>query len=443
MQSLLELRTHAREIFFAGLAAVDPVTAIKNRVQLRRNLLQVDHQSYNLDTIGKIVVLGCGKAAAPMALALEGLLGDRISSGAVVVKYGHGLKLKRIVVLEAGHPIPDEAGVRAAHQITQTLISCGERDLVFFLVSGGGSALLPYPADGLSIADKQRTTSLLLNSGATIAEVNAVRKHLSHLKGGQLARLAAPAKVVSLILSDVVGDAVEAIASGPTAPDSSTYAECLDILTRYRLCDRLPVAVIEHLVMGSRGEIAETPKDFSATFERVQNVIIANNRMAVSAARRRAEALGYRSVVFSDALEGESRIAARSFSTFVKKIIETDKPILCPACVISGGETTVTVRGNGVGGRNQEFALAAAIELHGVDKIVLLSAGTDGSDGPTDAAGAIIDGTTVERAVAMGLDPVAFLNENDSYHLLQAINDLFFTGPTMTNVMDLQVALTS
>jgi hydroxypyruvate reductase len=372
---------------------------------------------------------------------MERLLGDRITAGIVVVKYGHGMKLGVTEVIEAGHPVPDDAGLNGARRIAELLRSCDKNDLVFFLLSGGGSALLPYPAEGLSLADKQRTTEALLKSGASILEINAVRKHLSRLKGGQLAALAAPATLISLVLSDVIGDSLETIASGPTVPDSSTYSDCLHIIRQYQLGPKIPSAVLEYLERGARGESAETPQHLSGIFERVQNVIIGNIRTALSSALRRADELGYHTTIFSEAIQGESRAVARRFAALLKEIAASDQPVSRPACVISGGETTVTVRGDGLGGRNQEFALAAALEVSGVDQIVVLSAGTDGTDGPTDAAGGIVDGKTVERAIARGLDAAAFLDRNDSHHLLQATHDLLFTGPTLTNVMDLQVGL--
>lgn len=441
MRSLIDLRAHAREIFFAGLSAVDPFAAIKREVQRQGDQLHVRERIYNLNQFQRIFVIGSGKAAACMALAIEELIGDRLAGGIVVVKYGHGLKLEITQVIEAGHPVPDDAGLNGARRIAELLQACDENDLVFFLLSGGGSALLPYPAEGLSLADKQRTTDALLKCGANIFEINTVRKHLSRLKGGQLARLAAPATLISLVLSDVIGDSLETIASGPTVPDSSTYSDCLDVIHRYELTTEIPLAVLDYLECGARGEIAETPKDSGAIFERVQNVIVGNIRIAISSARRRAEELGYQTRVFSEAIQGESRFVARSFSSLLKEIATKDQPISRPACVIAGGETTVTIRGDGMGGRNQEFTLSAAIELSGVNHVVVLSAGTDGTDGPTDAAGAIVDSKTVERAITQGLDPAALLDKNDSYHLLQATHDLLFTGPTLTNVMDLQVGL--
>ncbi|HEX9265376.1 MAG TPA: glycerate kinase [Candidatus Binatia bacterium] len=443
MSSLIEMRIHAREIFLAGLASADPLKAIKQCVRLRNDQLYVADCSYDLSQIGKIVVTGCGKAAAKMALAMEELLDARISAGAVVVKYGHGLPLKKVVVVEAGHPIPDQSGLNGARRIVELLQRSDERGLIFFLISGGGSALLPFPADGLSLADKQQTTETLLKSGATIGEVNALRKHLSRLKGGQLAKLAAPARLISLVLSDVVGDSLEAIASGPTVPDSSTYGDCLQIVRRYGLRSQIPAAVIAYLERGAKGEIEETPKPSSAIFESVQNVLIGSNRMAVAAASRRAEELGYHTMILSDSLEGESRVVAQSLSTLVKEIARTNHPVSRPACLISGGETTVTVRGDGLGGRNQELALAAAIEIDGLENVVVLSAGTDGTDGPTDAAGGIIDGSTLARGRANSIDATSYLRRNDSYHFLQTTNDLLITGPTLTNVMDLQVALIS
>jgi glycerate 2-kinase len=441
MPSLFDLRAHAREIFFAGLSAADPLAAINNSVQRHAHRLQVGERFYDLDQFHSIYITGCGKAAARMALAMEALIGDRVAGGIVVVKYGHGLKLEKTEVIEAGHPVPDDAGLNGAQRIAELLQQCDKDDLIFFLLSGGGSALLPYPAEGLSLVDKQRTTEILLKCGANIFEINAVRKHLSRVKGGHLARLAAPATLISLVLSDVIGDSLETIASGPTVPDSSTYTDCLEIIQRYQLGEQVPPAVLEYLERGTRGQIAETPKDLSGIFERVQNLIIGNVRTALGSSLRRAEELGYQTRVFSEAVQGESRVVARSFAALLKEIAANNPPISRPTCVLAGGETTVTVRGAGLGGRNQEFALSAAIELSGVNHVVILSAGTDGTDGPTDAAGAIVDSKTVERAIAQGLDPAAFLDKNDSYHLLQATHDLLFTGPTLTNVMDLQVAL--
>ncbi|HEY1232095.1 MAG TPA: glycerate kinase [Candidatus Binatia bacterium] len=441
MPSLVDLRVHAREIFFAGLSAADPLDAIHHAVQREGHWLKVGERSYDLDQFRRIYITGGGKAAAKMALAVEKLIGDRIAGGIVVVKYGHAVKLGITEVIEAGHPVPDDAGLNGARRIAELVQSCDQNDLVFLLLCGGGSALLPYPAQGLSLSEKQRSTQALLESGADIFEINAVRKHLSRLKGGQLARLAAPAMLVSLVLSDVIDDSLETIASGPTVPDRSTFSACLDIIRRYQLAPKIPSAVLEHLKRGARGEIAETPKDLGGFFERVQNVIIGNIRTALSSAFRRAEELGYQAMICSEALKGESRVVGRTFASLLKAISAKGQPTSRPACVLSGGETTVTVRGDGLGGRNQEFALAAALELSGVNQIVVLSAGTDGTDGPTNAAGGIVDGKTVERAMAHGLDAAAFLARNDSYHLLQATQDLLFTGPTLTNVMDLQIGL--
>jgi len=441
MTSLMELRAHARGIFMAGVKSADPVDGIKTNVRLHDDYLQIADRNYRLANIRNILVVGCGKAAAKMAIAIEDLLGDRVSGGIVVVKYGYALSLERIKVVEAGHPIPDEAGVDGARQIIELVRTAGENDLVLFLISGGGSALLPGPADGLTLAEKQRTTQMLLQSGATIQEVNAVRKHISKLKGGRFAKLVAPANCVSLILSDVIGDSLEAIASGPTVADSTTYGDCLEIVRRYGLTDKTPHAVVNLLRRGAEGAIDETPKPSDAIFHKVQNVIIGSNRAALNGAERQAETFGYQTRVLSSSVEGESLTVAKSHAALVKEIAGSGQPLRRPACVISGGETTVTIRGDGLGGRNQEFALAAAVEIDGLDGVIVLSGGTDGTDGPTDAAGAIVDASTVQRGRARGLDAAAFLARNDSYHFLKATDDLLITGPTFTNVMDLQVML--
>ena len=441
MVSLRRLRADAREIFEAGLQAVDPFAAVSKSLQLNKDHLRVGDRTYDLSVIENIFVAGCGKAAAPMALALKTSLGARIRYGVIVVKYGHKLQLEKIKVIEAGHPIPDEAGLEGARQIAELARRCSASDLLFFLVSGGGSSLLPYPAGGLSLQDKQRTTDALLRSGARIQEVNAVRKHISQIKGGRLAQLAAPARIISLALSDVISDSLGAIASGPTAPDSSTYADCLQIIRQYGVRSQIPPAVIHLLQRGVEGRIAETPKPGDGSFRQVQNIIVGDNRTALTAAERRARALGYHSTVLSSSVEGESRTVAKSHSALIKEIMRIRRAVSPPACFLSGGETTVTVRGEGLGGRNQEFCLAAAIEIDGLHGVVILSGGTDGTDGPTDAAGAIVDGSTAARGRAKDLDAGIYLSRNDSYHFLRATDDLLITGPTLTNVMDLQVTL--
>ena len=441
MAAVRELRAHAREIFDAGLRAADPLKAIQRFVHVDGDRLEIGDCRYDLAKFRKISVIGAGKAAARMGLALEELLGARIDRGTVVVKHGHGLPLRKIRVVEAAHPVPDEAGLRGARQVMELVTGAGEEDLIIFLISGGGSALLPAPADGVTLEDKQRTTEALLASGATIGEVNAVRKHISKLKGGRLAQLATPATLVSLILSDVVGDSLEDVASGPTVADPSAYADCLATIRRYSLQEKIPPAVLDLLARGARGELEETPKPGSPVFRTVRNFIVGSNRTALAAAKKQADAFGYHTMILSRAVEGESRSVAAAHAALAKEIQKTSTPIRRPACVLAGGETTVTIRGDGLGGRNQEYAIAAAMEIDGVDGVVALSAGTDGTDGPTDAAGAIVDGATIARGKAKGLAAVEFLQRNDSYHLLQATDDLLCTGPTLTNVMDLQVWL--
>lgn len=441
MATMRRLRANAREIFFAGLRSIDPMERVLKHFKLRKDRLWVGERVYDLSKIRSLYVVGGGKAGARMALAMEQLLGDNIASGIVAVKYGCGLPLHKITIIEAAHPVPDQAGLDAARQVADLARKCGENDLLFTLISGGGSALLPYPIEGVTLEDKRRVTELLLKSGATIQEINAVRKHISRLKGGRLAGLAAPAHLIALILSDVVGDSLEAIASGPTVPDCTTFAECLEILRRYDLGRRVPASIIDCLERGARGEIDETPKPSDAIFQNVQNLIIGSNRLALEAAQRRAHALGYQTQILSYAVTGESRAVARSHAALVREILRKNEPLSRPACFISGGETTVTVRGEGQGGRNQEFALAAALEIDGMANVAILSGGTDGSDGPTDAAGGIVDGSTVARGRARGLDAAQFLDRNDSYPFLQATGDLLITGPTHTNVMDLQIML--
>ena len=371
-----------------------------------------------------------------MAKALEEILGDRLTEGWITVKYDHGMPLKKVRVMEAGHPIPDEAGLQATRFLLDRLQECTAEDLVLGAFSGGGSALSPAPRPPLELSEKQETTRLLLDCGATIFELNAIRKHLSVCKGGQLAKIAYPATLVSLILSDVVGDTLDAIASGPTVPDSSTFADCLQIVERYALSEKLPPPVLKLLRDGAQGLIEETPKAGDPVFQRVQNLIVGNNRSALLAAAQKAEQLGYHTLILSSFIQGEAREIAHAFAAVGKEIVASGHPVSPPACILAGGETTVTIRGGGKGGRNQELALAAALAIEGWPQIAILSAGTDGSDGPTDAAGAFADGDTCRRALQKGINPQAYLLNNDSYNFFKELEDLLITGPTRTNVMD-------
>jgi glycerate-2-kinase len=440
---LAKLRRDAIAIFHAGLKAVDPVVAVKRHLNYRDNTIEIKGKTYNLSDYENVYVIGMGKASASMAQAIEELFGERLENGIINVKYGYAAPLKIIKVNEAGHPVPDDAGLRGTKQIIDLLQQTGEKDLVFCLISGGGSALMPSPLEGLTLEDKQQVTKVLLESGANIHEINALRKHISQVKGGRLAKLVSPSTLISLILSDVIDDNLDSIASGPTVPDSSTFMDCLHIIDKYNIKHKIPPPIVGFLVKGALGEIEETPKGDDPVFVRTRNIIIGNNILAVKAAKQKAEELGYNSLILSSFIEGETKDVAKVHSAIAKEIVSSDNPVRKPACVISGGETTVTIQGKGLGGRNQEFSLAAAIDIHDLENVVILSGGTDGTDGPTDAAGAIADGTTLRRARELKLKAEDYLSENDSHHFFLKLGDLLITGPTRTNVMDLRLILVS
>jgi len=441
-QSILEeMRNQALEIFQAALRAVDPVDAILRHLRIDGESLLIGERRLALSNFDRILVVGAGKADAPMAQAVESLLGERVSDGVIVVKDGHGLPLQHVKVNEASHPVPDERGLRGAEEILSLVRGAGERDLVICLISGGGSALLVAPAEGVTLKDKQSVTQLLLACGATIHEINTVRKHLSRVKGGGLARAAHPATLVSLILSDVIGDDLDAIASGPTVPDSTTFRQAEQVLKRYGIWDQAPGSVRAYVEKGVNGAIEETPKPGDPSFQRDAWQLVGTNLQALMAASKEAERHGYRPLVLSGMMEGETREVAKAHAAVAKEVLNSENPIAAPACILSGGETTVTLQGAGKGGRNTEFALASALALEGAENVVLLSGGTDGTDGPTDAAGAIADGETVPQAREKDLDPFDYLRRNDSYTFFEILDDLVITGPTRTNVMDVCVML--
>jgi glycerate 2-kinase len=385
--------------------------------------------------------VGLGKAGAPMAAAVEEILGDRIERGVVVTKYGHVQPTRTIRLHEAGHPVPDDAGIAGAQAVLDQVQGLGPDDLVLVLISGGGSALTPAPVAGITLAEKQALTKALLACGADIREMNALRKHISRIKGGQLARAASPARVFTLILSDIVGDPLDAIASGPTVPDPRTYADALAILDKYRIRQEIPASIRTHLEAGAAGRIPETPKPDDPLFARVRSVMVASNIQALEAAKAEAQRRGFQAMILSSFIEGETREIARMHAALALEVRASGNPLRPPACLITGGETTVTLKGKGKGGRNQEFALAAALDIAGMPDVVVLSAGTDGTDGPTDAAGALVDGETVARAGDLGLAPRAALDGNDAYPFFEQLGDLVITGPTRTNVMDVRLVL--
>jgi glycerate 2-kinase len=436
-----ELREAAREIFDAAVRAVDPAEAIRRHLVREGARLRIGPASVDLAGIRHVVVVGLGKAGAPMAAAVEDILGDRISRGVVVTKYGHVQTTRTIRIHEAGHPVPDDAGIAGAQAVLDQVKGRGPEDLVLVLISGGGSALTPAPVEGISLAEKQALTKALLACGADIREMNMLRKHISLIKGGQLARAAAPARVFTLILSDIVGDPLDAIASGPTVPDPTTYADALGVLDKYRIRQEIPASIRTYLEAGAAGKHPETPKPDDPLFARVKSVMVASNIQALEAAKAAAQRLGLQAMILSSFIEGETREVARMHAALALEVRASGNPIKPPVCFITGGETTVTLKGKGKGGRNQEFSLAAALDIAGLPEVVVLSAGTDGTDGPTDAAGAIADGETVKRAIAADLKPRAALDGNDAYPFFERLGDLIITGPTRTNVMDVRLVL--
>jgi len=399
--------------------------------------LIADRRRYLLRNFDRVQVIGAGKAGAAMARGVERVLGKKISGGFVNVQEGDSPQTRLVNVNPSGHPVPDERGQFGARHIESIARGATSRDLLICVISGGASALMPSPNDPVTLEQMRHTTSQLLACGATIHELNTIRKHIETLKGGQLARMAAPAQIISLILSDVVGDDLDVIGSGPTVGDTSTFRDAARIFEKYGVTP--PASVAARIARGVNGEIAETPR--ADEIENVQNLIVGSNRLAIDAAAAKARELGYRTMVLSTFVEGETADAAKTHAAIVKEILRNGRPIRQPACVLSGGETTVTVRGAGTGGRNQEFVLAAAIALEGFRPFTILSAGTDGIDGPTDAAGAIANEDTLKCARALGLDPREFLRHNDSYHFFERLNGLIKTGPTGTNVMDVRVML--
>jgi hydroxypyruvate reductase/glycerate 2-kinase len=420
----------AKRIFRAALEAADPRQAVKRHGKTLSEILK--QEDYRI-----VRVAGFGKAACNMAAALEELLCDRIDRGIVITPRGYRPEahtLQKIRLYQGGHPVPDENGLAGTAEIIRLLKGSDERTLVICLISGGGSALLVAPHEGITLTDKKQVTRLLLHAGAAIDELNTVRKHLSRVKGGRLAEIARPARMVSLIISDVVGDHLDIIASGPTAPDNSTFHDALQVIDKYGLAPVVPAAVIDVLTRGAQGLIPETSKKGDAIFNRVDNIIIASNKTALEAARVEAAQLGYPAEIITGELTGEAREAG-------KRLAQRARGMKRPVCLISGGETTVTVTGGGTGGRNLELALAFAQEIQDVPGITLLSAGTDGKDGSADAAGALVDGETMARARAKGLDPDAYLAENDSYNFFKQVGGLLITGPTGTNVMDVQIII--
>ena len=429
------------QVIAAAMNSADAENAVRRNLSLDDNNLKIAREIYNLDSYKRIFLLGVGKAALPMAQAVYTLLSHRITAGILLTKDGyvpseHIPFSPDIQILQAGHPVPDHRNIAAAKELTRLLQSLHKEDLVICLISGGGSSLLIKPANGISLKDLQDTTKLLLNSGASIDEINTLRKHIDDFKGGQLANLCSPAPVICLILSDVVKDRLDMVASGPTIADPTTYQDAWTILKRYHLIDQLPLPVRFHLEKGILGEIPETIKPGDPIFNNVQNYLVGNNTQCIHAAIQEADAIGFHTELLTTSLHGEASQVGKSLADNAKSLLLSSS-FSKPFCLVAGGETTVTIHGDGKGGRNQELVLGAVKSIAGDHQIVLISLGTDGGDGITDAAGAIATNETYSLGLSLGLDSSEYLQRNDSYHYFEKLGDLIKTGPTLTNVNDL------
>jgi len=426
------------ELVEKAVESADPLSAVRRHVRVEGEWLRIGEKEFDLSKIGDIVVVGGGKASGAMVEALEGVLGDRITGGVVNVPTSREFKYRtrRVRLNEAGHPIPTDGSMRGAEEMIALVSDLGPNDLVMCLISGGGSSLISLPTEDITLDEVKETTQLLLKSGATIQEVNTVRKHISRIKGGLLAKAAYPATVISLIISDVVGDRLDTIASGPTVPDQTTYSDALSILEKYKLTEKVATKIFEHIKKGVDGEIPETPKHNDECFRNAFCKIIASNADALEAAAKVGKSYGLGIHILTTEMQGEARRVGEYMSHLAEDVRKIGSPIPTPALLLSGGETTVTVKGKGIGGRNQELVLSTALGINGAENTAIVSFSTDGIDGPTDAAGAIADGFTLQRANEIGLTPSHHLDNNDSYHFFEELNDLLFTGPTGTNVAD-------
>lgn len=429
-------------IIDSAINSVKPVQLIPRKVMLEGSILIIDNYKFNLDRYKKIYVVGAGKASATMAFELEKLLGSKISDGIVSTKYGHSAPCGRIRIIESGHPVLDENGLRAGDEILQLVSHADEDDIVICLLSGGGSSLLEKLPEEITLSELQSVFRVLLKCGANIEEMNIIRRHLSKIKGGMLAEAIYPATCVSLILSDVINDPLEAISGGVTSPDPSTFKDALDLIEKYKIKDQIPENILKYISMGIKGRITETMKSGNEIFDKVTNIILGNNKEALIQAKEKAESLGFNVLIYSNNIQGEARDIGKLAANIANDIFLGDKPISKPACVLIGGETTVKIAGNGKGGRNQELALSALIQMKNSEfDYIIASCGTDGTDGPTDAAGAIATNEIRQRGKELDLSPLPFLENNDSYTFFEKTGGLIITGPTGTNVMDIIIIL--
>ncbi len=444
---ILKFRNDVKHFFNYGLKSVSAHYLINQHISLDGSYLVIrsisgGQKSFNISSFKRISLIGAGKASAVMGEALENIFGNVFNDSCILTKYGFSRKLKYYQCTEAGHPLPDKNGLLGSQKIIEICQNAGDGDLVINLLSGGASSLLISPAEGITLEDKIRTANLLLNAGADIFELNTVRKHLSCIKGGNLARQAFSATIINLVISDVIGDDLSVIGSGPFSPDSSTFSDCLRIFNKYSLFNEMPDNVKFRIINGTSHKIEETPKGGEKFFSDIHNFIIGNNSIALNKIKTEAERIGYEAEIITQDLQGEAKATGKQI---VQKIFTREKPALNqykPKCFIFGGETYVKVKGTGKGGRNQELALAAALECQGEHDFLLLSGGTDGNDGPTDSAGAICDNHTISRANQLNINAESMLEENDSYNFFKPLGDLLITGPTSTNVMDIQIVIT-
>jgi glycerate-2-kinase len=436
----MNYRTIAEQIFLAGIESVLPHNLIMKHIRLEDNYLKIDNHVFDLRSINNIYVIGAGKASAMMGAEVEKVLGDRIKSGHIVVKHGFFVDLKYIKVTEAGHPVPDSNGYKATSDILKIARMADINDLVICLFSGGGSALLADAPEGCTPRDMMLLSDLLVNSGACISEINAVRKHLSGVKGGQLAKIVYPAPLINLILSDVPGDSLDVIASGPTVPDSTTFRHAMGVLTKFKLTQKVPRRILKYLEEGTLGLHAETPKPGDIIFNKTYNILAGSNKMALEAARKKAIDNNINALIIDDQLQGDVNDVAEYLVGCAMKF-NSDVNEVKPLCLLFGGETTVRMTGKGKGGRNQHLALSVAVILRELPGITVLCSGTDGNDGPTDASGAVVDSDTINQAVVQKLDHVKYLTKFNSYNFFKKAGGHIITGPTMTNVMDIIVVL--